>query len=96
MKKSELRQLIREEVQRVLTESAPSIETSQYVASHGEEPRGKGNWAFQFRKNRNDRDGEMFWPSKGGRGTMLFAQALKLAKKEAAEQGNIGFIYVMP
>lgn len=96
MKKSELRQLIREEIQRVLTESTPSIETSQYVASHGKEPKGTGNWAFQFRKDRNDRDGEMFWPSESGRGVMPFAKALSLAKKEAAQQGDIGFIYVMP
>lgn len=96
MKKSELRQIIREEIQRVLTESAPSIETSQYVASHGKEPKGTGNWAFQLRKDRNDKNAEMYWPSEGGRGPLPFAKALAMAKKEAAQQGDIGFIYVMP
>jgi len=97
MRKSELRQMIREEVQRVLTEAGPSVETAQYVASHGREPRGTGNWAFQFRKTRNDRDGQMYWPTREGSGGPLpLKKALAMAKKEAKALGDIAFIYIMP
>lgn len=93
MKKSELRRIINEEIKRMISEGPdPRVNTSLYVASHGKEPKGNGQWAFQFRKGQNDTNPEMFWP----KGPLPYAKALALAKAEAKTLGNISIIDAMP
>lgn len=92
---NKLRQIIREEIQKVLSEAQAQVNTSQYVGAHGKEPKGTGNWAFQLRKTRNDQDGEIIWPSGQGRGVLRYADALKIAQRTAKDEG-IPFIFVLP
>lgn len=93
MNRKELQQLIREEVRRVLEEKQEII-TSEYEASHGRPPRGTGQWAFRLEDNPRGKDGEVIWPTQG-KGAMRYADALKLAKKQAKEE-NADYIVVMP
>jgi hypothetical protein len=106
MHKSELCKLIREEIQLVLKERIEVV-TKEYELSHGKSPAGTGQWAFRLENTPNGRNGEIFWPSQRnaaatGRtpqrpsgASLSFAQALKLAMKEAKEEGA-NYIVVMP
>jgi hypothetical protein len=62
---------------------APRFLTSDYVFSHGHEPRGRGGWAFQSVETR-----EEFW-ARGG-------QTLTEAKRQLREAGKTGLWKVLP
>ena len=95
MKADRLRVLIREELRKILTEAKPGIVTREYMASHGKAPKGNGNWAFRLEKTDRGKDGDLFWPSQGGKGAMPLQKALQLAKVEAQETG-MNYIIIMP
>lgn len=65
--------------------TTPTFDTTAFVSSHGKEPRGGSNWAFDLCKGN---------PRSGGRlvaGCVFFdgtfAQAKKAAAKKAVELG---------
>jgi hypothetical protein len=89
----DLRKLIREEVRRALNERIEVV-TWEFEASHGKAPKGSGQWAFRLEDHPRGKDGEVIWPTQG-KGAMTYAQALKLAKKQAKEEG-MNYVVVMP
>jgi hypothetical protein len=90
-----VRQIIREEVRLLMLEARIEVNAREFVNSHGKDPRGTGNWAFRLEKNERGQDGDIFWPSSGGKGVMPFTKALALAKQEAKETG-MNFVFVLP
>ena len=93
MKKSELRQIIREEVQRLIAEKV-EIVTTEFEVAHGKKPKGVGGWAFRLEDHPRGKDGEIVWPSQG-KGSMRFQAAAKAAIKMANDDGK-RVIIVMP
>ena len=65
-----------------------TIVTTQYVASHGKEPRGRGSWAFQMGGRR---DAEIYWTP----GSTTYVLAKSLAKIEARKRG-VSTVFVLP
>lgn len=59
----------------------------KYVAAHGKEPRGTGQWAFGFGSHEYDR--VIFWY-----GSLTAAK--RAVAKKAKEYGYSGTIYVLP
>lgn len=55
--------------------------TSEYVRSHGREPRGFGMWAFTFRRDRAWTTEPTFYPQS------TYAQAKRQAIKDARAMG---------
>ena len=92
---SKVRQIIREEVRCLMLEARIEVVKNEFINSHGKEPKGTGNWAFRLEKRERGQDGDIFWPSSGGKGVMPYTKALALAKQEAKETG-MTFIYVLP
>ena len=66
------------------------INTWEYEFSHGKKPRGFGSWAFGL-GHKNPHIDDIFWTP----GAMLYSEAVKLAKKEAAQLG-VKVIYTLP
>lgn len=60
---------------------AIEIRTTEYQMSHGQNPRGRGAWAFYFDKKNGP--GCEWWAP----GSMTYTEALKLAKAEAKQRG---------
>jgi len=89
MRKSILRQIIKEEIRRALNE-AVKVNTDEFEASHGKKPSGSGGWAFRLEDKPNGQDGEVIWPSERN-----YKAALKAAKREAKEEGK-SYVVVMP
>ena len=66
------------------------VDTSEYECAHGAKPRGFGSWAFSLPTGQEFSD-DIFWTP----GAMLYSEAVKLAKKEAAQLG-VKVIYTLP
>jgi len=62
-----------------------------YVRSHGDNPRGRGSWAFG-REHRRRQDEVLFWSS----GDTTYGEAKKMAKKWAEAAGFCGVLDVLP
>lgn len=58
--------------------SSIRVSTSQYVFTHGHEPRGRGSWAFYFNLKE-----EPWWAP----GSLLYSKARQLALREAQKRG---------
>lgn len=58
--------------------SSIRVSTSQYVFTHGHEPRGRGSWAFYFNLQE-----EPWWAP----GSLLYSKARRLALAEAQKRG---------
>lgn len=67
------------------------LDTSEYRFSNGREPKGRGCWAFSFKRNPDfaSKSGELMWI------TGTFAEARKQAIAEAAANGQY-VIFVQP
>lgn len=61
------------------------VETRVYVFSHGKQPRGRGFWAFTFGTRTYEKLSEVWWAP----GSMMYGEAVKLARLEAARRGAI-------
>ena len=79
MKKSELRQIIREEIEKLSERFY--VDDFDYRASHGKAPKGRGSWAFAFEHPRKNSE-PWFAPS-----NLTYADAKKAAAKEAKKRG---------
>lgn len=71
MKKSELVEIIREEIKKLME---IRVETDHYKFTHGKMPRGFGTWFFEIGKEKKSFSGK-------------FADASKKAKDYAKEKG---------
>lgn len=65
--------------------TTPTFDTTPFVLSHGKEPRGGSNWAFDFCKGNPRFGGRLVAGCVFFNGT--FAQAKKAATTKAAELG---------
>lgn len=65
-----------------------SVNTSEFVFSHGREPKGRGSWAFGFGE-RNPQIQNVRWFDGA------YAQARRAAVAAAASEG-VSVIYVQP
>jgi len=81
MKKSELRQIIREEIQNLLE---VEVSTSKFEFSHGKKPKGDGGWIFKI--------GSEEWAAPG---RLPYGKAVAAAKAYAKKKGAYS-IEVMP
>lgn len=62
---------------------AIEVVTSDYLLSHGRQPRGRGTWAFSFDgPNVDSIDPRILWTPAAS-----YAEAKKLARAEAAKRG---------
>lgn len=87
MKKSELRQIIREEIQNLLeieSSTKINVSTRKFEFSHGKKPKGDGGWIFKI--------GSEEWEAPG-RNT--YGKAVTKAKAYAKKKGATE-IEVMP
>ncbi len=83
MKKSELRQIIREEIQ-ILFSEAIEVSTTEFEFSHGKKPKGDGGWIFKI--------GSEEWEAPG---RLTYGKAVAKAKAYAKKKGATQ-IEVMP
>ena len=93
MRKSDLRRVIQEELRLLREAKSPDVITSKYIAAHGKNPSGKGNWAFMITNDARGRDGEIVWPNSGV--AIDYSKALKMASDEAQDLG-MQYVIVMP
>lgn len=68
-----------------------SLNARSYVASHGKDPSGVGNWMFSFVEPSKAGPKDTFEPGPG----LGFKDAKKKATKEAGKRG-MTTVYVMP
>lgn len=61
------------------------VETGVYQCSYGHLPRGRGYWAFTFGTRTYGDVSEVWWAP----GSMMYGEAVKLARLEAARRGAI-------
>lgn len=67
------------------------VDTSEYRFSHGREPKGRGSWAFSYKRDPDyaSKSGEVLWF------TGTYAEARKQAIATAAANGQSA-IFVQP
>lgn len=65
--------------------STIAVDTSDYVRSHGREPRGRGTWGFYI--GNTSGDASLYWAKTAACITsMTYSEARRLAKLEAARR----------
>lgn len=68
----------------------PEFTNANFVRSHGKNPGGYGNWAFQNATSRYAFDNELFGP------VLFFSGTLTDARRLAAAAGMTGVVAVLP